>query len=72
MVVAFYFLALTKELRQYVRLKLGHTSPTQEAIGEFLAMGKSMGRFMDRYSIFGLYHRWTRKRGPASVGGPQR
>ncbi len=56
-VVLFYFLALVSELKQYVRLKLDHTFPTQEAVGDFLAMGKSMGRFMDRYSLFALYHR---------------
>ena len=55
-VVLFYFLALVSELKQYVRLKLDHTFPTQEAVGDFLAMGKSIGRFMDRYSLFALYH----------------
>jgi glycerol-3-phosphate acyltransferase PlsY len=56
-VLLFYFAALASELKQYVRLKLDHTFPTQEAVADFLAMGKSMGRFMDRYSLFALYHR---------------
>lgn len=56
-VVLLYFAALASELKQYVRLKLEHTFPTQEAVADFLAMGKSMGRFMDRYSLFALYHR---------------
>jgi glycerol-3-phosphate acyltransferase PlsY len=63
-VVLLYFLALRGELEQYVRLKLGPNPPNQETIGDFLAMGKRMGRFMDRYSLFGLYHRYRSPKGP--------
>lgn len=63
-VTCLYFLALVPELSQYVRLKRGETPPSQEAVADFLAMGKGVGRLMDRYSLFALYHRF-RNRGSA-------
>jgi hypothetical protein len=36
-------------------------SPTQEEIAEFFAMGKPLGRTMDRYSILALIGRGRKK-----------
>lgn len=55
--VMLYVIALLPELRQYVRLKQDHAYPSQESVAEVLTMGKTMGRMMDRYSLFALYHR---------------
>jgi len=59
-VVSFYYLSLAKEMKQIMELKRNNMFPSQEAIANFLAMGGNMGRFMDRYSLFALYHRWKR------------
>lgn len=63
-VVSLYFFSLRKELQQYFRFKREGTFPSQEVVADVLAMGKGMGRFMDRYSIFAAYHRIRRKTKP--------
>jgi glycerol-3-phosphate acyltransferase PlsY len=59
--ILLYVIALRSELRQYIRLKLDGKFPSQEAVAEFLAMGKGLGRIMDRYSFFAIV---KRLRGP--------
>jgi glycerol-3-phosphate acyltransferase PlsY len=54
-----YWWTMSPELLQYARME---GDPTQEEIGEFLAMGEGLGRFMDNYSILGLIARHRRKR----------
>jgi glycerol-3-phosphate acyltransferase PlsY len=55
-----YWWTISPELIQYAKME---GSPTQEEIGEFYAMGKGLGRLMDRYSILGLISRLRQKQG---------
>jgi glycerol-3-phosphate acyltransferase PlsY len=57
-----YWSSMLPELRQYFKLKDAE-APTEEELGGFLAMGESLGRFMDRYSLPAL---WTKLRGRTS------
>lgn len=57
-----YFSTLIPELGQYIRLMRTNQMPSQEDIGRFLGMGKSLGRFLDTYSLPALYKRWRLKR----------
>ncbi len=52
-----YWYTLAPELIQYARMGAKGASPTQEEIADFFAMGKPLGRLMDRYSILALVGR---------------
>lgn len=49
-----YLIALRPDLEQYAKFRRQKEAPTQEDIAEFLAMGRRLGRFMDRYSLLAL------------------
>jgi len=52
-----YFTALRSELRQFVGMLRRGTLPSEEEIGTGLAMGGSLGRAFDRYSLRALLQR---------------
>jgi glycerol-3-phosphate acyltransferase PlsY len=58
---AIYWCTMSPELIQYARMGPKGISPTQEEIADFLAMGKPLGRMMDRYSILALIGRLRKK-----------
>jgi len=49
-----YWWTMSPELIQYARMGPKGISPTQEEIADFFAMGKPLGRTMDRFSILAL------------------
>jgi glycerol-3-phosphate acyltransferase PlsY len=60
LVLLMYVAALRSELRQYIRLKLDRTFFSQELVAGLLGMGKPLGRFMDRWSLFALLRKIRR------------
>jgi len=56
-VLAAYFVALRPDLAQYLKFRKQERAPSQEDIADFLAMGRRLGRFMDRYSLLALLRR---------------
>jgi glycerol-3-phosphate acyltransferase PlsY len=57
-----YWYTMSPELIQYARMGPKGISPTQEEIADFFAMGKPLGRVMDRFSILALVARLRRRR----------
>lgn len=53
-----YWGRTTTELRQYITYFRKGIHLTQEEIGEFLGVGKRLGRFMDRFSLVVLLNRF--------------
>jgi glycerol-3-phosphate acyltransferase PlsY len=51
---AFYWIAVTPELRQFFQLQSVGPPPSQEELADMLAMGRRLGRFIDRYSLRAL------------------
>jgi hypothetical protein len=49
-VVGAYFIALRPELAQYARMIRAGTDPTNEEIAGVFAMGRRLGRAIDRYA----------------------
>ncbi len=58
-----YWYTMSPELIQYARMGPKGISPTQEEIADFFAMGKPLGRLMDRYSILAFIGRLRKKTG---------
>jgi len=58
-----YWYTMSPELIQYAKMGPKGISPTQEEIADFFAMGKPLGRAMDRLSILALVARAAKKRG---------
>jgi acyl phosphate:glycerol-3-phosphate acyltransferase len=58
-----YWYTMSPELIQYAKMGPKGISPTQEEIADFFAMGKPLGRLMDRYSILAFIGRLRKKTG---------
>ncbi|MFO7651284.1 MAG: hypothetical protein R6X13_08120, partial [bacterium] len=56
-----YWYTMSPELIQYARMGPKGISPTQEEIADFFAMGKPLGRLMDRFSILALIARLKKR-----------
>lgn len=56
-----YWYTMSPELIQYAKMGPKGISPTQEEIADFFAMGKPLGRVMDRYSILALVAKLKRR-----------
>jgi acyl phosphate:glycerol-3-phosphate acyltransferase len=54
----FFWLSMSKDLKQFQELKKKKGMEfTEEDVSEFIMMGKSLGRTLDRYSLYALYKR---------------
>jgi hypothetical protein len=56
-----YWATMGPDLLQYARMGSKGVNPTQEEIAEFFAMGKPLGRLMDRFSLLALFARLKKK-----------
>ncbi len=64
----FFWLSMRKDLARFYELKKKRGIEfTEEEVSEFILMGKSPGRFLDRYSLYALMKRVTGKKGPGNV-----
>jgi glycerol-3-phosphate acyltransferase PlsY len=63
----FFWMSMRKDLARFKELKRKRGLEfTEEEVSEFILMGKTMGRFLDRYSLYAIIKRSLRKRGPGS------
>jgi len=60
----FFWFSMRKDLARFIELKRKRGLEfTEEEVSEFIMMGRSMGRFLDRYSLYALLKRVTGKKG---------
>jgi len=52
---AVYWITMRPELGQYFEYRKKGINPSQEALADFLGMGKGLGRMMDRFSLSALF-----------------
>ena len=63
----FFWFSMRKDLARFIELKRNRGLEfTEEEVSEFILMGKTPGRFLDRYSLYALMKRVTGKRRPGS------
>ncbi len=63
----FFWMSMRKDLARFNELKRKRGLEfTEEEVSEFILMGKTMGRFLDRYSLYALIKRAVGKRRPGS------
>jgi len=64
----FFWFSQRKDLARFMDLKKKKgLSFTEEDVSEFILMGKSMGRALDRYSLYALYKRFRARRGDTKM-----
>ena len=63
----FFWFSQRKDLARFMDLKKSKGLKfTEEDVSEFILMGKSMGRTLDRYSLYAFYKRLRGKQPPAN------
>jgi len=63
----FFWMSMRKDLARFYELKKRRGIEfTEEEVSEFILMGKTLGRFLDRYSLYALIKRAVGKRRPGS------
>ena len=63
----FFWMSMRKDLARFYELKKRRGIEfTEEEVSEFILMGKTLGRFLDRYSLYALIKRAFGKRRPGS------
>jgi glycerol-3-phosphate acyltransferase PlsY len=63
----FFWMSMRKDLARFSELKRKRGLEfTEEEVSEFILMGKTLGRFLDRYSLYALVKRAFGKRRPGS------
>ncbi|MBE0676286.1 MAG: glycerol-3-phosphate acyltransferase [Bacteroidales bacterium] len=63
----FFWSSMRKDLARFIELKRKRGLEfTEEEVSEFILMGKTPGRFLDKYSLYALMKRVTGKRRPGS------
>jgi glycerol-3-phosphate acyltransferase PlsY len=58
---AIYWISMMPELGQYFEYQKKGINPSQEDLADFLGMGKSLGRVMDRFSLTALFSKHDHK-----------
>lgn len=62
LLVILFLISMRKDLARFTELKRKRGSGfTEEEVSEFILMGKSAGRMLDRYSLYGLLRRMLLK-----------
>jgi glycerol-3-phosphate acyltransferase PlsY len=64
-----FWISMRKDLARFIELKKKRgLAFTEEEVSEFILMGKSMGRALDRYSLYAFIKRITDKKGEGPKG----
>lgn len=58
-----FWISMRKDLVRFIELKKKGLVFTEEDVSEFILMGKSMGRALDRYSLYAIIKRMVSKSG---------
>lgn len=64
-----FWISMRKDLARFIELKKKRgLAFTEEEVSEFILMGKSMGRALDRYSLYAIFKRISRSKGQRPEG----
>ncbi|MCU0376668.1 MAG: glycerol-3-phosphate acyltransferase [Bacteroidales bacterium] len=58
-----FWISMRKDLSRFIELKKKGLVFSEEDVSEFILMGKSMGRALDRYSLYAIIKRFVSKSG---------